>query len=335
MLPPSPHKPVCTWISLVIGLLIFMILLGGYTRLMGAGLSIVEWAPLTGILPPFSTLQWHDAFAAYQATPEFHQVNPDISLFDFQHLFWIEYAHRLLGRLIGLVFLGPLVIFWRKKLIPRPQLRSIVLVLGLGALQGLMGWLMVKSGLLDAPHVSPLRLAFHLILAVAIVGILWNTRFQLVGEPHTPAPHLHRYARMALTLSFVTLFYGALVAGSKAGWIYNTFPFMGDDFLPPDAWALRPIWANFFENPTMIQFMHRVLALLTFTSLMGLFYIGRHKNIRRLLLLVGGIGVAQVGLGITTLLLQVPLWAGLLHQLGGILLILALLRVTARTRPTP
>jgi cytochrome c oxidase assembly protein subunit 15 len=301
-----------------------MVLVGGYTRLNHAGLSIVQWKPVTGIFPPLCTSQWDHEFSLYQQSPEFQKVNFSMTLEDFKSIFWIEYIHRLMGRLLSLFFFLPGLYFMIKKAIPLKIIKQLAFISLLGCLQGVMGWYMVKSGLIDNPMVSPYRLATHLMLAILIYALLARTAFSLQSYSKASAPPLKHYGVLVLTLLTCTTFYGALVAGLKAGFIYNTFPLMEGTFLPPEAWYLRPVYRNFLENPTMVQFIHRMLALLTFCSLFLFYRMSRRFALpvtlkKAILFLLFG-GVLQISLGITTLLLTVPKEIALAHQGSAILL---------------
>lgn len=333
---PKSSSWLSLWLTLCIITIVGMVLLGGYTRLSGAGLSIVEWRPISGILPPLNTQEWQQEFTLYQQTPEFTHVNMDMTLSAFKGIFWVEYLHRLLGRLLGLVFFIPFIFFWIKGALAKSTIYSLLWVGLLGTLQGLMGWYMVKSGLIKDPFVSPLRLMGHFLLAVWILGLLLRTLLRIKGKTSLLAPHFRKYTVFVLTLLLITMAYGALVAGLKAGLIYNTFPLMNGEILPDDAWYYHPTWKNFLENPTMVQFMHRAFSLLTLASIGGLFYIGFRsptlKPLRRALIATLFIALLQICLGITTLLLQVPLPFALTHQAGALFLFLAILYLALRTK---
>ena len=324
------------WLTVCLVTIMGIVLLGGYTRLSGAGLSIVEWKPISGILPPLNTEEWQHEFTQYQKTPEFSHVNMDMSLSAFKGIFWVEYLHRLLGRLIGLLFFIPFVFFWVKGALIKPMIYSFLWIGVLGSCQGFMGWYMVKSGLVKDPFVSPLRLMVHFLLAVWILGLLFRILLRLKEKTSLLAPHFHKYTVFVLTLLLITMGYGALVAGLKAGLIYNTFPLMNGEILPEDAWYYHPLWKNFLENPTMVQFIHRAFSVLTFASIGGLAYIGFRssalKSLRSALILTLFIACMQIFLGITTLLLQVPLPFALAHQAGALLLFLTILYLSLRTK---
>ena len=328
----SKH-PLLFWLYGNAFLILCMIILGGITRLEGAGLSIVQWRPLTGILPPLSEYDWEALFTLYKTSPEFQKVNFMITLQDFKPIFWLEYLHRLLGRLVGLTFLVPGIYFWVKGYFSSPLKRSFIGMGILGAFQGLMGWYMVKSGLVDEPHVSHYRLAAHLLLAFFLYGwMLWAV-FSVQDIKRYDAPGM-RCTFQLLVLPFVlTILYGAFVAGLKAGLIYNTFPLMDGNLLPNDAYALEPFYRNFFENPVMVQFIHRWLACGTGVLILGISFYFRRSPLRHALITLQGIVLLQITLGILTLLGNVPTLLAMLHQIGaaGVLtVILYIIYVTRR-----
>ncbi len=299
-----------------------MVVIGGITRLTGSGLSIVEWKPIVGMIPPLSTESWMQEFAKYQQSPEFLKINFGMTLTDFQSIFWLEYIHRLWGRLLGIVLLVPtfLVLFKRQH---RNLLPMLIILWTLGALQGLMGWLMVKSGLKVDPHVSPYRLAVHLLLGFATFGFaLWMTlsvyknNFKI--SSHASFPALNRLIYLGIILLLCTAFFGALVAGLKAGLVYNTFPYMGESLIPRELLTLSPWWLDLLENPVSVQFIHRIFAVVTTLVCAGLFLYQRTLNLPNPIhYLCIGIFLAalfQVFLGIVTLLLLVPIGIAVLHQ---------------------
>src|SRR4051812_26788727 len=234
------HRAVAMWLLACAALIFAMVVVGGITRLTHSGLSIVEWQPIVGTVPPLDDAQWHDAFAKYRETPEYRQVNRDMTLEQFKGIFWREYAHRLLGRVIGLVFVVPLAWLALRGRIPRSLLPRLVGIFVLGGLQGALGWYMVQSGLVDDPRVSQYRLAAHLGLAAAIyAAIVWTALCLLYPRAAPPAPAALRRSALALVaLVFVMMLSGALVAGIRAGLAYNTFPLMNGYVLPPEAFAL-------------------------------------------------------------------------------------------------
>lgn len=297
-------------------------MLGGATRLTHSGLSIVEWKPVTGILPPLSDSAWQDEFAKYQQYPEYKLVNSEMTLSEFKFIFFMEYAHRLLGRLIGLFFFVPLVYFWvRGQLSPFVK-RMSVAALVIGAGQGVMGWYMVKSGLVKNPAVSHYRLAAHLLLALLLYAMLFWTALKMCSP--LPKVRQRRLAgaagmlHLGSLLLLLTIMYGAFVAGLKAGLIYNTYPLMEGSFIPSEWNFLQPLYLNFLENATTVQWVHRNIAVLTLAiislSMVWLMRLGVSDSLKRAATLVIGGIFFQVGLGVITLLYQVPVFIGTLHQ---------------------
>jgi len=321
------ERQLAIWLLLCAGLVFVMVLLGGATRLSHAGLSMVEWKPLIGILPPMTETEWHTTFAKYQAFPEYQQRNFGMSLGEFKAIFWLEYVHRLWGRLIGIAFLLPFLYFWFRGAIDRRHVPKLAGVFCLGALQGWLGWYMVQSGLVDRPDVSAYRLAAHLGLALLIYGALLRLALGFLHVPQNaaaPPPVFQNAARAVLGLVFLTVLAGAFVAGTDAGLTYNTFPRMGEGFVPAGYWALDPAWRNFFENIPSVQFNHRVLGIASATSI-GLLWLCAwrttlSKRACTALTWLFVAAIAQVGLGIATLLLVVPVPLGVAHQAGALLL---------------
>ena len=301
---------------------------GGVTRLTHSGLSIVEWKPLIGALPPLSHADWLELFAKYQQTPEFIKRNHDMTLDGFQFIFWWEWAHRLSGRAIGVVFFLPYVWFLLRGHLRGAMAAKVFGFFILGGLQGAMGWYMVKSGLVDDPRVSQYRLAAHLGLAFLLFGLMGWTGLGVLQPRNgrfavAPAPTLtRRLGNWLVVLVFIMVLSGALVAGIRAGMAYNTFPLMNGHFVPPEIFMIDPLWLNFFTNMATVQFDHRMIAWL----LMGLipWYSWRIWNETpeaRTPALVLTLWLAvQVGLGIGTLLLQVPVALGAAHQAGAMVL---------------
>lgn len=297
------------WLWGLFVLILAMIMLGGATRLTHSGLSIVEWKPISGIIPPLSFNDWMIEFENYKKTPEYLFINKGMSLDAFKSIFWMEYSHRLLGRFIGLYVLFPMIIFWaREKLTSHLKITCLFLLLLIG-FQGFLGWYMVKSGLVEDPAVSPFRLSIHLLMAFALIGLTLNAIYRLNAIPHDLLESRSSGWSLAnLILVIITIFYGALVAGHKAGLIYNTFPLMEGQWFPSEWNHLKPLWRNFFENHATVQFMHRQLAILAFLS--GCVGIWKQK-------ITPWYGLAVLGqalLGIITLLHSVPILLGTLHQ---------------------
>ena len=323
------RNAVATWLTLVATLIFAMVVLGGVTRLTESGLSMTDWRPVTGWLPPLDQAAWQAAFDAYRHSPEYRQINAGMTLAEFKTIFAYEYAHRLLGRVIGIVFLVPFLFFLARGRLDRSLAWKLAAIFVLGGVQGGVGWFMVQSGLVDRPSVSQYRLAMHLGLAFLIYGVIvWTA----LGLRHAPAygagetwvPGLRRAAGWLLGLVSLTVISGAFVAGLDAGMIYNTFPLMGGHLVPVDWGQLAPWWRNLFENPVAVQFDHRVLALATTLATLGLWLQARRQRLsrrsRRIAGLLALMVLVQAGLGIATLLAGVPVWLGALHQAGALVL---------------
>lgn len=289
---------------------------------------MTDWRPVTGWLPPLSDAAWMTHFDGYRASPEYNKVNAGMTLAEFKGIFWLEYLHRLWGRLIGVAFALPFLVFLYKRWIGRALLVRLGVLFALGGVQGGIGWWMVKSGLIDHPDVSQYRLAVHLLTAFLIFALgLWFALDLLGPQPSANAApaKLRRLASLATVMVFVTAFSGALVAGLNAGLIYNTFPLMMGDVFPPEGFALNPWYLNFFEDIPTVQFDHRVLAITTFGIIFAIWAsaqgVSEEQGKRSTVLL--GAAMLQVCLGIATLLLVVPVLLGALHQAGAVILLAA------------
>lgn len=339
-------RAIACWLLAVAALVFCMVVLGGVTRLTESGLSIVEWQPLVGTIPPLSEADWTALFAKYQATPEYQKVNLGMGLDGFKEIFWLEYLHRLLGRAIGVAFLAPFAYFLIRRRIRRGLAPRLAIMFVLGGLQGVLGWYMVKSGLVDRPDVSAYRLAAHLLLATMIYLYMIWVALDLLN-PRGASPRRgpgHRVARIyapaLLALTLVTLIAGAFVAGNDAGFAYNTFPLMGDAMVPADLFVYEPGWRNFFESVPLVQLNHRLLAYLTVLGAVGLFVAsgayGRRSGLslesRRVIWLVLAVTLGQFALGLSTLLLYVPIPLAAAHQGGALLLLTALIWATHAVR---
>jgi cytochrome c oxidase assembly protein subunit 15 len=321
----SGSRKVATWLLICCALVFAMVVLGGVTRLTGSGLSITEWQPVTGILPPLSDRDWDDAFESYRQTPEYQKINAHMDVHDFKKIFWLEYLHRLLGRTIGIVFLLPFIFFLWRGHIQRRELPKYLLMFALGGMQGVLGWYMVKSGLIDNPHVSQYRLTAHLIAAFTIYAYMFWVALSLLYPQQGKQRHPWYGRTLALTaLITVTIISGGFVAGLKAGKIYNTFPMMGDYWMPPGMLALDPVWRNLFDNIATVQFDHRLLAISTFLVIVFYWFRSRAAMLPdRILKGVNALlhtAILQVALGISTLLLFVPTFLAASHQAVAMLL---------------
>lgn len=330
---PAGRRAVGRWLLVLAGMTFVMVILGGATRLSGSGLSMVHWQVLH-VLPPLNEAGWQQAFADYKQSPQFQLVNAGMTLAGFKSIFWLEYIHRLWGRLIGFAFLIPFIWFVAKGQLKRRDAPRLFTLFILGGLQGALGWFMVKSGLEARPEVSHYRLAAHLVAALVIyAALLWSALAYLhegaPGERVAGARAVRKWLMAPLMLICLTIPAGALVAGLHAGLIYNTFPLMGGTVLPGDAWALAPAWRNFFDNQTLVQFDHRVLAILTWASCVAVWLASRRLALpprqSQAMALVPLVATAQAMLGISTLLELVPLPLAVAHQAGAFLLFTTLL----------
>ncbi len=307
-----------------------MVVVGGITRLTHSGLSIVEWQPIVGALPPLDDGAWQETFRKYQETPQFRQVNPDMDLAGFKRIFWWEYVHRLLGRLIGAAFLLPLVWFAARGRISRELTWKLAGIFVLGGLQGAMGWYMVQSGLVDNPRVSQYRLAAHLALALLIyAAMLWIALGLLFWRDASPTPRPRGFAFALAVLVFAMAVSGSFVAGIRAGLAYNSFPLMNGYVAPPGMFVLEPWYLNFFANIATVQFDHRLIAW-ALAALVPWFWVRvRRAPVSRRArlaahLLLGALAV-QIALGISTLLLAVPVPLAAAHQAGALVVFTAAL----------
>lgn len=327
-IPAMIHpRQVAAWLFTCAAMVAVMVALGGLTRLTGSGLSMVEWNP-HHLLPPLTEAAWQEAFAAYRDTPEYQMVNAGMDLAGFKGIFWLEYVHRLWGRLIGVVFALPLLVFALRGAIARPLALKLGAILALGAAQGALGWYMVASGLADLPQVSHLRLAAHLVMAALILALLlWSALDVARPQPQHAADNrgARRLFGALAGLALVTVTWGAFVAGLHAGHIHTTFPLMDGYVFPQSGLILRPTLLNTVENPSAVQYLHRMLAL---TLLASLTLAGAWSRLARLpaqarkaFTLAAGWAWVQAGLGIATLLLSVPVALAALHQMGAMVLI--------------
>ena len=321
-------KYVQFWLITCCVFVFIMVFIGGLTRLTDSGLSIVEWNIFSGIFPPLTNNDWVELFDKYKQFPEYKLVNKNINLYDFKFIFWMEYIHRMWGRLIFLIFLIPLIIFVKKKYISDKLKKHLVIILLLILFQGLFGWYMVKSGLINEPDVSHYRLSIHLLLAFIIYGYLLSLTFSIYSQKNNKKIITNKsFYIMNLVLIFlilITVFSGGMVAGLDAGLVYNTFPLMGDRFIPLDILEIKPKYINFFENPVTVQFDHRILGLTTFTLIILIWFYARlmnfNSNIKTKTNILLIVVLIQVCLGITTLLSYVAIHAAIVHQLGSLVL---------------
>ncbi len=319
------------WLFGLCGMIGVMIVLGGATRLTGSGLSIMEWAPVTGVLPPLSHADWERLYRLYQQIPQYALVNQGFGLAGFQHIFWLEYVHRLWGRLLGVAFVVPLIwLAWRRA-VPLHMLPRLLLIFALGGLQGAVGWFMVASGFFaDSTAVSPGRLVVHLALALVLYAALLWTGLSVLRPIATGGnpPVLRRLAQALVVLVPLTMIAGAWVAGLHAGLDYNTFPLMDRRLVPAGYAMLHPFLRNFAENVATVQFNHRLLATLTALTAAGAVVAGgawTHGRVRVAVITLGGVVTVQYLLGVLTLLWVVPVPLAVAHQAVAVLVLTAAL----------
>ncbi len=323
-------RPVALWLITVAALVLCMVVVGGATRLTGSGLSITQWKPISGALPPLSANDWARDFALYKATPQYRDVNAGMTMAEFQSIFWWEWSHRLLGRLVGAVFAIPFFTFLALRQMPARLIWRCAILLGLGALQGLVGWWMVQSGLESRVSVAPERLATHLGLALILYcALIWTAMEAWSGQGRQRAAHTGAWplAAMAfLALVFFQCLLGALVAGNHAGLIDNDWPLMNGDFFPSDYVKAGGLWATLAHGRSAVQFNHRMVAYAVVVSAIGLASAGLNSRLlmgqsRGLALAVGVIAMLQMLLGIATLMSHVVLPLALAHQVGAAILL--------------
>jgi len=339
------RRLVATWLFVVAGMILVMIVLGGVTRLTGSGLSIMEWAPVSGILPPLNHADWDQLFRLYQQVPQYALLHEGFGLEGFRHIFWLEWTHRLWGRLIGVVFLGPLIWFWATGRIERRLRPWLLLLFLLGGLQGAVGWFMVASGFFpDATAVSPYRLVIHLAMALCLyIAIVWTGLTVLRPTPAHRPPQtfwLRRLAVACCTLVALSIVAGGFVAGTHAGYDYNSFPLMDGQVVPDGYARLTPFLRNLTENIAAVQFDHRLLATLTVLVTAGTIGVGfaapAPLDVRLPLAALGLTTAVQYGLGVATLLLAVPTGLAAAHQANAVLaLTAAVVLLHALQRPRP
>ncbi len=338
----SGHSTHAWWLLMVSLLVVFMIGLGAYVRLSRAGLSIVEWNVVMGVIPPRTEAEWEVEFAKYKQSPEYQKVNRGMSLEEYKEIFYIEWFHRLIGRFVGLLVIVPFVYWWIRGRLTPTDLRRYGLVVVLFLSQGVMGWLMVKSGLQDRPAVSHYRLALHLMFAIVLLALTWRYWLEKVvpRPPRFRAPDRYYVAfRWFMVLFISQLVYGAFMAGLKAGYFSDTFPLMSGSWVPPGLLTtFSPAWLNVVENPATVHFIHRWLAFVVLIAF-GWVYWLLFRCCRGTAVLRWAHGVfalinVQITLGILTILYHVPKWLAIVHQLTAVLIFMALLVMAHYHRPT-
>lgn len=323
-----------TWLAIFCALVVLMIAVGGVTRLTKSGLSIVEWKPVSGIIPPITESDWQNQFELYKASPEYNQVNSHFGIEEYKNIFMWEYLHRVLGRLLFLFVLIPGIILWRKKVVTG---QLVTLLAALIASQGLIGWLMVKSGLKQNPHVSPYMLALHFFsaLIVLLVGYYHFCKERPLIDAKLSTMQSKLLNGLGVLL-MAQVFWGCITSGMKAGFAFNTYPLMGGDFFPAGGMLLEPQWLNFFENPAAVQWTHRWLGILVFAMLV-LTVINLKKSndwikLKGPMIHLMGIMGIQIVLGILNILLSVPTWLAIVHQVCGSLLVMTYFGILFRLK---
>lgn len=335
--PKGARKAIRLWLFALFALVAAMVIVGGATRLTDSGLSITQWKPLTGAIPPLNETDWLREFALYQATPQYELMNAGMSLHEFKSIYWWEWGHRQLGRAVGLIWALGFVFFWATKRIPPGWTGRLFLIGALGGLQGAIGWWMVSSGLVgDMTSVASYRLATHLGIAFFILALItWyamslgRTEADLMQARRSGDKKLFGMSTGVLHLAFLQILLGALVAGIDAGRGFTDWPMMGGGWLPPDPFSITPVWRNFFEDPGLVQFNHRMMGYLLFVFAVVVALRGRRSPNRATRVAFAWMGAwvfVQAGLGIMTLLHGVPLSLGLMHQAGAMVAIVLILR---------
>ncbi len=326
------NKAVTTWLFTVCVLIIAMISVGGFTRLTRSGLSIVEWNPISGVVPPIGEAAWEAEFAKYQETPEFQKINTNMTLEGYKKIFYVEYVHRLIARFAGLVVVIPLFYFLLKGIIPWRKSFIYIVISILFAFQGFMGWYMVSSGLVEHPAVSHYRLTIHLLTAMFLLALTFWTGLNHVNGFPKRVPHLLKstpfwLSAFLILAAVIQISYGGFVAGLKAGWVSNTYPLMYGRLIPQGLFDQYAVWwRNLFESPVTVHFIHRwfaftvpVVGFILYTMLRKRSY---GTNLVKAMNLFFGLVVVQILLGIFTVLFSVPMWIALPHQAVAMILFL-------------
>ncbi|HET6990740.1 MAG TPA: COX15/CtaA family protein, partial [Bacteroidia bacterium] len=319
------HRPVIVWLLTGCFLIFVMVTIGGVTRLTHSGLSMVEWK-FSGSLPPMNEAEWNVQFEKYKRSPEYRLINSGFSLDEYKNIFRWEFIHRFIGRTIGFVFIIPFCWFLIRKKIPPGFGKKILFLFGLGLSQGILGWIMVKSGLDKIPHVSHYLLAAHLATAFTTFGFtFWFALDLLFPEKEKrKSRSLKRKTALLLFLVALQIIYGAFVAGMKAGYLFSTYPKMGENWIAPEVFSMQPWWENLVGNGAGVQFIHRILALLI-VIMTGIIFIQSRKlflppHMKKIVFVLCGAVSLQFILGVSTLLLHVPVVIASLHQVGAFFL---------------
>tara|TARA_B100000809_G_scaffold172460_1_gene169732 strand:- start:781 stop:1803 length:1023 start_codon:yes stop_codon:yes gene_type:complete len=327
MLKNNSHKSVIIWLLTGCALIFLMVVIGGITRLTESGLSMVDWKLFMGMVPPLNEQDWIATFKLYQQFPEYQEVNFMFTLEEFKSIFFWEYLHRLIGRIVGLVFIIPFVYFLITKKITGKLIRQSILILLMGAFQGFLGWWMVKSGLIDNPDVSHYRLAVHLIAAFLTFAYTFWVALSLIykDEERPNVPFMRKWIAVLFVATVIQIIYGAFVAGLNAGFVMNTYPKMGDSWIAESVTAMEPFWINFIDGVGGVQFVHRILAHIVVGLVLFLllksskFELNKIQTNSLIALLV--MVFSQFMLGVFTLLYAVPVWLGVTHQVGAFFLL--------------
>ncbi len=320
-------KILVGWLLTGAVMVFLMVVIGGITRLTNSGLSMVDWHLIVGAVPPSSDVEWQQTFEAYQQSPEFKELNSDYTLEDFKSIFWWEYIHRVLGRVLGVVFLLPFLFFLFKGWLSKKLTLKLLLVFGLGAFQAFLGWFMVKSGLIDEPRVSHFRLAAHLITAFITCMVIFWICLNIWRDKNSKMVS-GSYARSVvgfIGLVVLQIVFGAFVAGTHAGGVHNTWPLMDGHLISDAVWVLEPAYLNFLEGKSGIQFAHRTIGILVLVLAIWLYFKGLKQSFLKSQILAIRVVIisvfVQFGLGVFTLLMHVPISLGIFHQAGALVVL--------------
>lgn len=333
------NKALITWLTTGLVMTFLIVVIGGITRLTESGLSMVDWRPIMGSLPPLNAEAWNIAFDKYKSSPQFLEHNSHFELADFKSIFWWEYIHRAFARFISLVFMIPFLIFLATRKVSTPLLVRLLVILVLGGTQGLIGWYMVKSGLIDVPRVSHFRLAAHLLTAFTTISYIYWVILELKYEKevlHEKMKPFKKWSVALLLMVFFQIMYGAFVAGKDAGLIHSTWPLMDGHFIHPSTLSFDALWENLLFNSSMIQFVHRTLAILVFVFVWALKWEAVKRKlsgtVHKTFTQMAWVVTAQFVLGVGTLLLKVPISLAVLHQFGALVLLLLVVRSLFQSR---
>ena len=322
------NKKVIYWLLTGCVLIFTMVIVGGITRLTHSGLSISNYKLISGTIPPLNELEWHDAFELYKQYPEYQKLNKHFDLQDFKDIYFWEWLHRVLGRFIGLVFLIPFIYFLIRKQLTKPTIKKTIILLCLGSFQGFLGWYMVSSGLINKIDVSHYRLSIHLFTAFFILSIVFWNYLELTQQKINQVLIKYNLIKFFLVLLFIQLIIGAFASGMDAGEIYNTWPLMGSSYFPDDSNVIEFLNINVFDNPSIVQFIHRNLAyliIIVYIYLLIFVFKDRNRIFRKPILIIGISLFLQVILGVITILSGVKIIYASLHQINSILIILSTL----------